>query len=186
VGHSNRSRADPNRNRPRCADTLAAVEAAAPDVPAVNPPPGSSMPIWVYGVLVAVVVTALGIAVAFGLARLSGGAEQSAACDGEVDFGYAPNLVEAAAVEPFYQAINGRCQLWFAIDAGGDIAAYQPVIEGRDCRVRWDIESSSWRCGGDEIAERDLVRWPLAVRPVENLDHLFVDFGPAPAPTPED
>lgn len=137
------------------------------------------MPTWLFGLLVGATIVSLGVGVMLGLAWVTGRGDDRP-CDGEVDVGYAPNLIEAAAVEPFFQAINERCQYWLAIDAGGDVVAYKTTLPGRDCSVRWDIELTSWRCGATAVDASDLERWPVRVDDTDDgPPTLVIDFGPA-------
>lgn len=136
------------------------------------------MPTWLFGTIVAVVVVALGFATMWGLTWITGRGDEPA-CDGEVDLGYAPSLTEAAGVEPFFQAVNERCQFWLAIDGDSEVVAYKPTLPGRDCRVRWDIELERWSCGVEEVEPTDLEQWRLRVNePTGGLPTLVIDFGP--------
>lgn len=137
------------------------------------------MPAWAFGVVAALVIMAVGLAVIWALVSIAGrGGEPS--CDGEVDLGYAPELIQAARVEPFFQAVDDRCQFWLAVDEAGDVVAYKKQLPGRSCNVRWDIELQSWRCGDLAIDPADLQRWPARVEIRDGLEHLLIDFGPAP------
>ena len=121
----------------------------------------------------AAVIVAVGFGVIAGLVWVSGrGGEPS--CDGEVDLGYAPELIEAAEVEPFFQPIDDRCQYWLAVDDDGEVVAYKTRLPGRDCNVRWDIELESWRCGDVEIEPDELQRWPSRVANRDGTERLLL------------
>jgi hypothetical protein len=137
------------------------------------------MPTWLYGVVVAGVIVALGLATLGALMWLTARGDEPS-CDGEVDMGFAPTLVDAAEVEPFFQAVDDRCQFWLAIDERDMVVAYKPTVASLDCNVRWDIDLKSWRCDKVEVDPAVLDRWPLRIEDRDGLQHLLIDFGPEP------
>lgn len=138
------------------------------------------MPVWLVGVVTALALVVGGIGIGLGLRWISGrGGEPS--CDGRVEIGYAPKLAETAAAEPFFQAIDARCQFWIGIDDAGDPVAYKTTLGGDDC-VRWDLEADVWRCDDEQIARDVLEEWPSSIEDLEDRPRTFVvDFGPPPS-----
>ena len=149
------------------------------DAPAA---PRDGMPVWLVGAVTAVTLVVGGLGIGLGLRWISGrGGEPS--CDGRVEIGYAPKLAETAAAEPYFQAIDARCQFWLGIDDAGNPVAYKTSLRGKDC-VRWDLEVDVWRCGEEQVAVETLEEWPSSVEDLEDRPRTFVvDFGPPPTST---
>lgn len=125
----------------------------------------------------AAVVVSIGLAIMAGIWLLLRSSSGDAPCSGRVVVGYAPNLLERASKEPFFQG-GTRCGYWVTT-RGGRLVAVQTTIAGERCTVAWSIVRGEFVCGGRRLAWSELRTFPSRVVRGGSTDKGWeIDFGP--------